>query len=452
MQSPIAQMQRATYPRYPNPAGLAPVRAIAQHRGIPPGRGRSAAPQGLGFLGAGAVLTQGITGVKTGVTATGVATTIGGGVASAIGAGAAAGSVVPIIGTAIGVIVGLVASGVFNHRVDPEVGNFNAAIQMAQAQGPQAVLGIQDKYLVLAGLFDLLPGQIKGNIPIYKKYGRMGEYKFVSDMCALIQQAANQGIITANDTVQSVYDKVVAPWINSWGYGPMQDTNASLINYIILGLIGEYVSGQFKQRWYARGGDFAFNALPLFTLPGATATAPTNSGTPVQGPTNAPAQPVSQIPITTYTPTPQGSVAIPQGFVLVGQANNLPAYQGPDGAFYSWNGTTMTPLTGVLLGAGGQSLQVQSGYPVQTAATQSPPAGGTPFQMAQPSQLQTGGGDYSSYAPAPAASAPAAATAGVSGAGLPAWMTWGAVAGVVVLMFATARPVGGPAKMRRRSR
>ncbi len=263
MQSPIARMQRATYPREPHP--LAQLRAMR-----------------MGAFG------DLITGAKAGISAGSMAASVGAGIASAIGAGSAsavatgalAGSVVPIIGTAIGIIVALVASGVFSHRVDPEVGDFDNAIKLSHMQGPAAVLGIQDKYLVLAGLFDLEPGQIGGNIPPYKKYGRMGEQRFVMDMCTLIQSAANQGIITANDTVQSVYDKVVAPWMSSWGLGPMQDANASMINYIILGLIGEYVSGQYKQRWYARGGDFPFNSLPLFTLPGGSATAPTASGTP----------------------------------------------------------------------------------------------------------------------------------------------------------------------------
>jgi hypothetical protein len=451
--------------------------------------------RGLGF----GDLTAGVTGVKSGVQAGMLTSSIGAGTVSALGLGAAAGSVVPIVGTAIGVIVALVASGVFSHKMDPEVGNFNNAMALVRAQGPTAVLGIQDKYLVLAGLFDLEPKQIKGNIPIYKKYGRMGEQRFVMDMCALIQAASNQGIITANDTVQSVYDKVVAPWIAGFGFGPMQDSNTELINYLLLGLIGEYVSGQYKQRWYAVGGQFAFGALPAFTLPGSSAVAPTTSGTPV--PTTAPVPAVGTPQSAGFVPTGQSdpkygptytragdptlyawyngspmaigsisaptptvapaqpaqtsAVAIPAGFVLVGSSNNLPAYQGPDGYFYSWNGTTMSPLTGTLLGSTGQVFNVQGGAPVSntapvsTSLSTNTQAGVSPFASSAPT--------YTPYTPYTAPSSPlptvtsAPIAAGI-GAGLPSWLTWGAVAGVVGLMLITARPAGGQFKASRARR
>jgi hypothetical protein len=463
--------------------------------------------RGLGF----GDLTAGVTGVKSGVQAGMLTSSIGAGTVSALGLGAAAGSVVPIVGTAIGVIVALVASGVFSHKMDPEVGNFNNAMALVRAQGPTAVLGIQDKYLVLAGLFDLEPGQVKGNIPIYKKYGRMGEQRFVMDMCALIQAASNQGIITANDTVQSVYDKVVAPWIAGFGFGPMQDSNTELINYLLLGLIGEYVSGQYKQRWYAVGGQFAFGALPAFTLPGGSGVTPTTSGTPVPTtaptPVGAPAQPApagstpqsagfmptgqtdpkygptytragdptlyawyqgSPMAIGSMTAPPQApaptpvvapaqlaAVAVPAGFVMVGQANNLPAYQGPDGFFYSWSGTTMSPLTGYLQSGPGQGFNVVNGQgaslgtPGQTALSPSlstnTQAGVSPFASTAPA--------YVPYTP-PSSPLPSVTTpiaAGI-GAGLPSWLTWGAVAGVVGLMLITARPAGRQFKASRARR
>lgn len=490
MASPIAQLQRQLYPWEPHP--LATTASLRRHL------------SGLGTFGD---LQQGITGVKAGVSAGTTATAIGTGVATAIGAGAAAGSVVPIIGTAIGAIVGLVASGIFNHRVDPEVGNFNNAMALVKAQGPQAVLGIEDKYLVLAGLFDLEPNQIKGNIPIYKKYGRMGEQKFVTDMCNLIQQAANQGIITANDTVQSVYDKVVAPWIAGFGYGPMQDSNSEMITTLILGLIGEYVSGQYKTRWYARGGDFAFNNLPLFTLPPTSAVAPTPSGTPTpitnppnpaSIPTTVPAgfawvgtsqygqalyaragdpglyalsngqltaytgayTPAGGGPLTQSNPAPppqQSAVPIPSGFQMVGMVGSLPAYQGPDGYFYVWSGTTMSPATGTLQTGTGQAFAVNSGVPAtqtQSVAlpslTSNTQAGVSPYAASAPTP-----DPFAAYTaptvPLPSIVTPAGApvAAGVDTSGLPSWLSWSAVAGVVVLMLATARPVS-PRGARRR--
>lgn len=245
-------------------------------------------------------LTQVGAGAKAGVSAGSTSIALGTGIASAVGAGAAAGSVVPIVGTAIGVLVALAVSGVFSHKVDPEVGNFNNAIALANAQGPQAVLNIQDKYLVLAGLFDLQPSQIKGNIPIYKKFGRMGEQAFVRAMCAQIQNAANSGVINDNDTITSVYSKVVLPWINSFGYGAMSDTNGQMITNIIIGLIGEYVTGQYLQRWFAVGGDMPFGNMPAFYLPtAAQPTAPSPTASPTPSPV---AKPVSAAaPVTTLT-------------------------------------------------------------------------------------------------------------------------------------------------------
>lgn len=219
------------------------------------------------------------TGAAAGAAVTGTS------IASAVGAAAAAGSFVPVIGTVIGAIIGLVASGVFNHRVDPEVGNFNAAVQLYNMQGPAGILNIADKYLVLAGLFDLEPGQIKGNIPIYKKYGRMGEQRFTQDMANLIYSAAQSGQITANDTVQSVFDRIVMPWINGFGYGAMQDRNGEMINAILLGLTAEYITGLWRQRWFARSGDMPNWQIPTFSLPASpsvssSAPAPTASATP----------------------------------------------------------------------------------------------------------------------------------------------------------------------------
>lgn len=204
-------------------------------------------------------------GVTTGVAAAGIATSVATSVAGAIGAGAAAGSVVPIIGTAIGAIVGLLASGILNHRTDPEVANFNQAIALYK-QNPTSVVNIADKYLVLAGLFDLQTAQIKGNIPIVKKYGRMGEQRFTTDMVTQIYNAAQSGRITASDTPLTVMSKVVQPWIDSFGFGPMTDSNGPMITYILIGMIADYVTGNQKV-WSAVGGDFPFANLPPFSLP-----------------------------------------------------------------------------------------------------------------------------------------------------------------------------------------
>lgn len=458
-ESPIARMQRAYYPREPHPlAHLQALRAGAF----------GALRAGMGGFGS-TVVNQGVTGIKTGASAAALSTGIGTGVASAIGAGAAAGSIVPIVGTAIGAIIGLFASGVLNHKVDPEVANFNQAIALANQQGPQAAANIANKYLVLAGLFDLESSQVKGNFSPYTKYGRMGENAFVHDLCAKIQSAANTGAITANDTPISIFNNVVNPWIQGMGTWSAAMPNHDMLMWVLIGMIAEYCGGA-TNRWASVGGQNTFTNVQPFALPtsatqAATSTAPSPVSTapaqPVPVPVAAapqvpqPSQPIAPPTIAApQVPQPvQGSaVPVPTGFNLVGSANNLPAYQGPDGAFYSWSGTTMSPLTGTLMSAGGTVFSVQSGYPLPPAgAVQAPlpslatntQAGVSPYAVAP----QEGYG--SGYIPYSAPSSPipttgvVAAGAGV-GTGLPSWLTWGAVGGVALLMLATARPVSQP--------
>src|SRR5215471_9927922 len=116
--------------------------------------------------------------------AVGIQTGVGAGAGAAQGAstGATVGSVIPVVGTAVGAVVGAVVGAIAGAigKKDPEDANFQQAEAIYQAQGQQGILNIGNKYLVLAGLFDLHPNQIKGNIPIYKKYGRMGEQHFVN--------------------------------------------------------------------------------------------------------------------------------------------------------------------------------------------------------------------------------------------------------------------------------
>lgn len=422
MQSPIARMQR----QFGHADRLSDF-------------GRLGA--GLALAGFGNTLTQSaVTGVKTGVTGATVSTAIGTGVASAIGAGAAAGSFIPIIGTAIGAIIGLVASGVFNHRVDPEVGNFNNAEALFKTN-PNGIFNIADKYLVLAGLFDLLPNQIKGNIPIYKKYGRMGEQRFTQDMANQIYNAAQAGVIGPNDTPQTVMNKVVQPWIDGFGFGQMQDSNAEMITDILTGMIAEYVTGLWKTRWFARAGDMPNWQIPVFSLPTGAGVAPTASGTPTQAP-----PPLIIAPAQSVQPA-QSTVQIPAGFTVGGTdaATGIPLYLGPDGRWYSWNGVTMSLFSGTGF-IQGQALGIQSGVVSQALNTgtipTAQPVNPLLFGSPAPTIITVPG-----TAPQNTAAQPIAA--GVTGAGLPSWVTWGAIGGVVLVLFATARPVGGSQRRRK---
>ena len=297
------------------------------------------------------------------------------GAASAIGgaaAGAAAGSVVPIIGTAIGAIAGLLASGVFN-RNDQEIGNWDQALAVYRQSGCNGVLQIANKYLILAGLFDL--SSIHTNIPIYRKYGRMGEQRFVNDLCTTIYNAAQQGRITSNDTIQSIYNNIVLPWINSFGYGAMSDPNADMITCTIMGMMAEYVAGR-QTLWLARSGDFPFGGLPQFSLPTPVAppvvAAQTPAPAPVIAPTPAPAPvivPQAQ-PGQFITPSKPGPLGTSRGTFLFdpvrggwlkdGQVINSPSELlaigvGPSGQviglYYNlgslvWSGSQWSNLTG----------------------------------------------------------------------------------------------------------
>jgi hypothetical protein len=258
-------------------------------------------------------------------------------------------AVVPVIGTAIGAIVGAIGgaiAGSINKR-DPEQANFDQAVALWQ-QNRLSVLNLANKYLPLAGLFDL---NLKGShIPIYNRYGRMGEEKFVDDLTALVYNAAQSGKITANDTPQTIMVNVVQPWIDSWGFGPMQDPHADLINLLIMGMIADYAAG-LVNNWRATGGDLpkSFASIPPFSLPApaggtpqtpsvAAQYAPTTSvvgatitqiTAPAQPAQNAPAQPAVSTPQPATVLTADGSSATATSNTAVRNAQGQTFWLGP---------------------------------------------------------------------------------------------------------------------------
>ncbi len=219
---------------------------------------------------------------------------LGAGVSNPIGAGSGAGAVegastgasvgsaiLPGIGTAVGAIVGAAAgaiAGAFG-KSDPENADFDQAVAIWQAN-PNNVYAIRNPYLALAGLFDL---NITTNIPIYKKFGHMGEAAFTVWLCNTVYQAAQAGKIGPNDTALTIMANVVQPAINAWGYGAMSDPHADLITRLIVTMILQYTEG-LESQWDAVGGCYPaqFNAIPPFSLP--SAPAPPAGAAPV--PTN----------------------------------------------------------------------------------------------------------------------------------------------------------------------
>lgn len=200
--------------------------------------------------------------------------------------GAAIGSIVPGIGTALGAVIGGAAgalSSVFGGgKVDPENASFNGyttAYNKAGANGSAVAQGVQDPYTVLAGMFDLRSNQIKGSIPFYNKYGRMGEQKFTTDMTTQINQALTSGKISASTTPQQVYNQVVQPWINSMG--AWNDSNKSAMQGLLTQMTAQYMNGQYNN-WKAVGGNYDFgSSIQPF---GTTGSATPKAAQPVSNP------------------------------------------------------------------------------------------------------------------------------------------------------------------------
>jgi hypothetical protein len=366
----------------------------------------------------------------------GLATGVTGGLTGAA-TGAKVGSVAGPIGTAIGAGVGAIAGALLSvlGKQDQEIQNFNQAQQLADSQGPMAVLNIADKYLVLAGLFDLQPGQIKGNIPIYKRYGRMGEQRFVTDMMTRVYQATQAGQITANDTAQSVMTRIVQPWIDQWGYGPMSDHNAAMINMILMGMIAEYTQG-LQTRWRARAGDYPFGSLPAFSLPAPitpATPAPASSSGPVQVVAAPPpaVQQVTAVPVITpalIAASNQAGAPVAGGNVVTSSASGGPAPVPTPASSTTTVPVPVTPAGQVDTNALVQQLlaQGQSQQQAYASALASLQAAGVP--------------------PTPQAQAAvgqAVQAAGAGGSSLFSGMGGVAIIGALLLAsFALARPVG----------
>jgi hypothetical protein len=258
---------------------------------------------------------------------------LGAGVSNPVGAGSGTGAVegastgasvgsaiLPGIGTAVGAIVGAAAgaiAGAFN-KTDPENADFNEAVAIWN-QNPNAVYSIRNPYLALAGLFDL---NITTNIPIYKKFGHMGEQAFTWWLVNTVYQAAQAGQIGPNDTALTIMANVIQPLINGWGYGAMADPHADLINKLIVTMILQYTEG-LQGNWASVDGTLPsqFNSIPPFSLPAAPAQ-------------SALAQPAAG------SATPMAA----------GAAQTNPASRPATGSFT--NGATITPSSGTYIGDG----------------------------------------------------------------------------------------------------
>lgn len=180
--------------------------------------------------------------------------------------GALFGGIGAPVGMVIGAVVGAIA-GLFGHKTDPENAYFNNytqnyATNSQNGQGDAAAEAFPKPYLALAGLFDLQPNQVKGSIPFYQKYGRMGEQSFVNDMVSQIDAAGKAGSITAYSSPDYIYSNVIEPWINKMGN--WTDSNKDAMVSLFKAMIGQYTAGDTSS-WTAIGGDNPFSTLPPFS-------------------------------------------------------------------------------------------------------------------------------------------------------------------------------------------
>lgn len=217
-------------------------------------------------------------------------------------AGAAIGTaVVPGIGTivggALGAVVGAASSAFGPGKEDQENVTWDNYAKTFDSN-PAAVNGAtpSQNFQSLTGIFD----SRGSSIPFYGKYGRMGEAKFTTDMMGQINQAFTSGKVTSADTPQSIYQKIVQPWITGMSSTGWQDANTSggsatkgAVGNMLTNMIGQWmqgsltaqtpvgVSGQtlpglpaFAGGSVSPGAPSALSSLPGVTSPAAAPPAP----------------------------------------------------------------------------------------------------------------------------------------------------------------------------------
>jgi hypothetical protein len=225
--------------------------------------------------------------------------------------GAAIGSVVPVVGTALGAViggaVGALSSLAGPGKKDPETQIWDSYLP-AVSKNPDIAKSVDNPFIMMAGLFD----ERSSTLPMYQKYGRMGENKFTVDMTQQINQGLASGTISKTDDPSTVYSKVVAPWVASMGKGwsgvGAEYTKAT--QGLLQQMTAQYMNGSYQKNWKAIGGDYAFSGGSQGTIQpyGATSTTP------------------AAMPATQKTTQPIGTGQIMQGLAM-GISNNFRGLQ-----------------------------------------------------------------------------------------------------------------------------
>lgn len=152
------------------------------------------------------------------------------------------------------------------------------AAQSAGLQGgAAAVAGAppQATFQALSGLFDARAS----TLPFYSQFGRQGEGAFTVAMATQINSALAKGTINPSDSAQTIFQKVISPWISSMPGGANwttdQGTNENTIpaiSNLLTQIIGQYQSGQLNSTTKVTvGGGGSITGLPSFGAAGYSA-------------------------------------------------------------------------------------------------------------------------------------------------------------------------------------
>ena len=192
-------------------------------------------------------------------------------------AGAAVGSVVPGIGTAVGAIVGGIVgavSSVFGPgAIDPEQATWTNYFSAYKQGGASELANItpQQSFQTLAGVFD----ERSSDTPMYAQFGRAGEGAFMTSMADQINTAVKAGKIPAGASAQTIFNKVVNPWISSmdnpsgtngkgWAADGGYQGDVPALKNLVTTLIGQYTSGQITSKTAIGISGQADTTLPAY--------------------------------------------------------------------------------------------------------------------------------------------------------------------------------------------
>lgn len=231
--------------------------------------------------------------------------------------GASIGSVVPVIGTVIGAAIGAVVGaigGAFKGTRRPESDFWDDYKDNHAGKHRGIEYDNQYRNSAFVGLFRLrkntFPPRAKGG------YGPNDDARFLDDMAAQIAAAVRAGKVGAEDDQNSIFAKIVGPWIAQWG----TEGNAQWKNWedqIVKDQIEAYI---FDQPIVATSYTESRKANPsiaevVASLPTAAPAAPAATVAPPQAYQPTPGGGVQPIipPAPTQSQYPPGSASNPPG-------------------------------------------------------------------------------------------------------------------------------------------